>query len=55
MKTQKSAAVLTVKDSDKMTKAGRKRIAKWLRKQADDLEMTGHNYASRFRARYLCR
>lgn len=50
---EKSAAVLTVFDAHKMTPAGRKRIAKWLRSHADMLVGEGKNYAPRFRGRYL--
>jgi hypothetical protein len=52
---EKAAAVLTLKDADKMTAKGRRQIAAWLRKQADALQAEGNNYASRFRARYLYR
>ena len=50
---EKAAAVLTVLDADKMTAAGRKRIAAWLRSQADMITAEGDNYAPRFRGRYL--
>jgi len=36
---EKRAAILTVFDAPVMTKRGRKRIAAWLRKQAEFLEM----------------
>ena len=49
----KVAAVLTVRDADKMAPVGRAQIARWLRQQADALEAEGDKYASRFRARYL--
>lgn len=51
--TYKSAAVLTIKDAPSMTSKGRKDIAKWLRRQAEDLETLGKDYSSGFRARYL--
>lgn len=35
---QESAAILTIKDVNNMTKEGRRDIAEWLRRQADDLE-----------------
>lgn len=50
---EKRAAILTVFDAPVMTKRGRKRIAAWLRKQAEFLEHEGHVYAKRFTARYL--
>jgi hypothetical protein len=49
----KRAAIVTVFDAPDMTKRGRKRIAMWLRKQAEFLEHEGHVYAKRFTARYL--
>lgn len=52
---QKSAAVITVFDASMMTKLGRKRIATWLRKQADSIEQFGTEYAKRFTARYRYR
>lgn len=53
MSKEKSAAIVTVKDAPKMTKRGRKAIAKWLREQADFLEQYGNEFAGRFTARYL--
>ena len=53
VETEKSAAVLTIKDAGEMTKRGRKNVADWLRRQAKFLEEDGHVYAPRFRARYL--
>ncbi len=50
-----SHAVLTLKDPAGWTKAGRKRVAQWLRDQAKFLEEYGHEYGERFRARYLSR
>lgn len=49
----KSAAVLTIKDPTKMTKAGRRLIAGWLRRQARHFIAKGDRYAKGFRARYL--
>lgn len=49
----KAAAVLTIKDADKMSVEGKKAIAAWLRQQAKDLLKYGEHYSSRFRARYL--
>ena len=53
--SDKSAAILTVKDAPKMTPRGRKQIATWLRRQAAFLESDGKRFASRFTARYLYR
>ena len=50
-----SAAIVTIKDASKMTRRGRKAIAIWLRKTADDLVKHGNNYSKGFRARYLYR
>lgn len=50
---EKVAAVITVKDSDKMSARCRKQIANWLRSQADHLERDGKQYAKQFRARYM--
>lgn len=52
---ERSAAVLTIKDADQMTKRGRRDIADWLRKQADFLIEHGDQFSGRFRARYLYR
>lgn len=49
----KAAATLHIIDADKMTARGRKRIAAWLRAQADLITAEGDNYAPRFRGRYL--
>ena len=56
MKTQpkvQSAAILTIKDADKMAPEGRKEIANWLRQQAKDLIKYGKNYNKKMIARYL--
>ena len=50
---EKAAAILTINDADKMTPAGRKHIADWLRRQAAMITRDGDNYAPRFRGRYL--
>lgn len=47
-----SAAILTVHRAPDMTKAGRKRIAKWLRSCADHLETYGDLYDKKFVARW---
>jgi hypothetical protein len=49
----KSAAILTIKDADKMTKKGRENIAKWLRRNANNLEELGKDYVGNFRSKYL--
>lgn len=51
----KSAAVITIFDADKMTARGRKAIAKWLQHHAQMLLEHGKEYAPRFRGRYLYR
>ena len=48
----KTAAVLTVHRAPDMTKAGRKRIAKWLRSCADHLETYGDLSDNKFVARW---
>ena len=51
--TEKSAAVLTIKDASDMTKKGRRAIANWLRDRANDLEEYGDQLSKTFRARYI--
>lgn len=48
-----SAAIVTVKHADRMTRQGRRRVAAWLRRQAGFLERHGDEFAGRFTARYL--
>ena len=49
-----SAAILTIKQAPKMTDAGRRMIAEWLRKQAWALVKEGKSYSPKiFTARYL--
>ncbi len=50
--TLKVAAHINVRRAADMTKQGRKRVAGWMRKAADDLEKSGHNYSARFVNRY---
>lgn len=50
---EKSAAIVTIRDADKMTKRGRRQIAMWLRQHAAWLEACGHEYSARFTGRYL--
>jgi len=49
----KSAAIVTVKKANVMTKRGRKQIAAWLRQQAHFVEKHGAEFSDRFTARYL--
>jgi hypothetical protein len=49
----KSAAIVTIHKAANMTPAGRKRIAKWIRKQADFLEQNAKELSPRYTARYL--
>lgn len=49
----KAAAIVTIHDAPRMTKAGRKRIAKWLRSRADLLEKHGDLMAKRCVMRWL--
>lgn len=49
----KTAASFFVYDADKMTDEGRRHIATWLRQQANFLVKHGHDYAPKFRARYM--
>lgn len=54
-KSEKSAAIITIKDAPEMTKRGRHEVAAWMRKQADFLEFEGKAFSKRFTARYLYR
>jgi len=51
-KKTKNAAIVTVFDAAKMTTAGRKTIAAWLRKQAKWVEQNANQLSSRYRATY---
>lgn len=55
MQSEKSAAVLTIKDAQRMTPKGRKDVAEWLREQARFLVEFGTEYAPRYRSRYMDR
>jgi hypothetical protein len=46
------AARITIKDAAGMTSKGRSQIARWLRRQADNLEADGGNYSTRFVSKY---
>lgn len=51
-----TATILTIKSPGNMTKRGRRDIAAWLRRAADDLEELGADYTEgRFIARYYCK
>ena len=54
-KPEQSAAIVTIKDAPKMSKRGRRDVARWLRRQADFLEQHTDQFATRFTARYLYR
>lgn len=53
MKKYTAAAIVTIRRPNDMTPSGRKRVAAWLRKTADDLAKYGKDYGPGFRARYL--
>ena len=55
MTKEKSAAIITIKHADAMTKKGRRDVAEWLRMHANYLLEHGKEYAPRFTARYLYR
>lgn len=52
-KSLKSAAILTIKDGDKMSRDGKRRIVSWLKKQIKFFEKYSKELAPTFRARYL--
>jgi len=49
----KIIATLEIKDTAKMTEEGRKEVAEWLKKQAEDLIKEGKDYSNHFKARYI--
>lgn len=51
----KSAAVLTIKDAQKMTPKDRREIAAWLQMHAKYLVEHGREYSPRFTGRYLAK
>lgn len=53
MRKSKTAAVITIKDIQKMTPAGRRMIYNWLVKQAKFLLTNHKELAPNFRARYI--
>lgn len=53
MTNETVAAKVTIHRASDMTEEGRKAIGDWLRKMADDLEESGHDYASCFTGRYV--
>jgi hypothetical protein len=52
-KPQETGAFLTIRKAARMTPAGRRTIAEWLRKHARWLLKDGDNYDNRFVARYM--
>lgn len=52
VKKEQTAAILTIRRANEMTKKGRRAVAEWLRKQAFTLEEHGKLLSSRFTARY---
>lgn len=53
-KSEKSAAIITIKAPGRMTAKGRRAIAKWMRHHASMLLTHGSNYTKgTFRGRYL--
>lgn len=53
MTKTKSAAIVTIREAERMTPRGRRDIAEWLRRQARALIKDGPLYARRFTARYI--
>ena len=51
----KSAAIITIHRASAMNIRGRKRIADWMRRQANLLERHADQLSKRFTARYLYR
>ena len=49
----KIIATLEIKDAAKMTEEGRKEVAEWLKKEAEDLIKGGKNYSNHFKACYI--
>ncbi len=47
------AAMITIKNPGKMTKAGRQNLAQWMRRRAHDFFLYGDQYDRDFTARYL--
>lgn len=52
---QRVRVVVTIHDAADMTNVGRRLLAIWLRKVADDVEASGSNYGGLFRSRYFTR
>lgn len=53
MKTlYKVAATISITDAGSMSKRGRRKIAAWLKSQAEDLENFGEEYSKAFKSRY---
>jgi hypothetical protein len=53
MKTEKSAAIVTVHNVDDLSAQGKKDIANWLRRQARIIEKHADELEGRYTARYL--
>jgi hypothetical protein len=49
----KVAAVITIRNADKMSKEGRKEVADWLKETAKSLVKDGHLYSGEIRFRYM--
>ena len=54
-KSERAVATFTIHGAARMTPAGRKFIATWLRDQATNLLRDGDKYSERFTARYINR
>lgn len=53
IKTEKSAAILTIHDAANMSAKGRRDVVAWLKRQAGFLETHSKQLAKRFTARYI--
>jgi acetylglutamate kinase len=49
----KAAAIITLRDADKMSNEGRKEVAAWMRETAKSLVKDGNVYSGEIRFRYL--
>ena len=50
---ERTAAVLTIRAPERMTKRGRKAIAGWLKRQARHFIARGDRYAKNYKAKYI--
>ena len=55
MKGEKSAATLTIHRAQDMDRNGRRRVARWIKQQADLLLKDWNELAPRYTAKYLYR